>query len=223
MTEKFEHESIAEVSEARLVEMLLRDSYWFSTVFCFAGMPRDSHDYSCVDLKGIPPFGATGDIDVLRFPVGQPELATAIQAKRIKVSAKSLRTGQPNKLSDLSEGIRQTNHLSDLGFHQVYLYLLIEVDSRERNAGKFSFDGSTMEVKSLIQRHVSTVAAKLRPIVGLCEWEFTQSMDAGPLGAGGFRGHLVRLAQQKKQSDELTRWVSSATANLAPFGTKSIY
>ncbi len=202
--------------------MFLGDPYWRHRLFHIEGMPREANDFCCVDLKGVPPSGGTGDIDVLRFPVGKPELATAIQVKRIKVSAKSLRTGQPNKLSDSQNGVRQANLLSDLGFHQVYLYLCVQVDSRELNAGRFGFEGSTKEIKSLIRTHSSTLAASLRSNVGLCVWEFTQSMDDVPLGAGAFGGHLVRLAKQRTQSYELTAWISNATLKVAPASSRSL-
>jgi hypothetical protein len=218
----FEYESIANVEEKRFVEMLLGDPYWRHTLFQIAGTPREGNDFCCVDLKGVPPSGGRGDIDVLRFPVGKPELATAIQVKRIKVSAKSLLTGQPNKLSDSEHGVRQANLLSDLGFHQVYLYLCVQVDRRERNAGSFGFEGSTMEIKSLIRTHKYTIAANLRSNVGLCVWEFTQSMDDAPLGAGAFGGDLVRLAKQRTQPDELTAWISNATVKLAPTSSNPV-
>jgi hypothetical protein len=46
-------------------------------------------------------------------------------------------------------------------------------------------------------------------------------IPASLLGAGGFRGHLVRLAQPRTQSDELTAWISNATANSATFSNQS--
>jgi hypothetical protein len=219
----FKHDSIATIDESKLVELLLTDPYWPSRIVNLAGMPRDCKNFSCVSLDGVPPNGAEGDIDILCCPMLRPDLATAIQVKRIKVSADALSTGQPNKLSGLKKGVEQSNLLADLGFHQVYFYVFIVVDSRELNVGKFAFVGSTKEIKSLLDREIRMAATVLHSTAGLYSCEFTQPMDDFPLTTGAFGGHLVRLAQQRAQSDELTAWVSKTLANLAPLGTSSSF
>jgi hypothetical protein len=219
----FQYDSIATIEESKLVELLLADPYWPSRIVNLAGMPKDCKRFGRVSLDGVPPNGAEGDIDILLCPLLQPDLATAIQVKRIKVSASALRTGQPNKLSGLKKGVEQTNLLADLGFHQVYFYVFIVVDSRELNVGKFAFEGATKEIKSRLDREIRMAATVLRSTAGLCSWEFTQTMDDVPLTTGAFGGHLVRLAQQRAQSDELTAWVSKTLANLAPLGTNSFF
>ena len=80
-----------------------------------------------------------------------------------------------------------------------------------------------MEIKSLLEREIGMAASGLCRTVGLYTCEFTQPMDDVPLATGSFRGHLVRLAQQRAQSDELTAWVSTTLANLAPIDTKSSF
>ena len=212
----FKHDSIATIDESKLVELLLTDPYWPSRIVNLAGMPDDCKNFSCVSLDAVPPNGAEGDIDILRCPPLRPDLATAIQVKRIKVSANALSTGQPNKLSGLKKGVEQSNLLADLGFHQVYFYVFIVVDSRELNVGKFAFAGSTKEIKSLLEREVGMAASALRSTAGLYTCEFTQPMDDVPLTTGAFGGHLVRLAQQRAQSDELTKWVAKTIANATP-------
>jgi hypothetical protein len=116
----------------------------------------------------------------------------------------------------LKEGARQTNLLSDLGFHQVYLYVFIVVDSRELNGGKFAFEGSTTKIRSLMEREIGVLTTTLRAEAGLYVCEFTQSMDDVPLTTGGFGGKLARIAQQKSQNPELTAWVSRITKSVAP-------
>ena len=204
----FKYDSIATIHESKLVELLLTDPYWPSRIVNLAGMPDNCKDFGCVSLEGVPPKGAEGDIDILRCPMDRPDLAVAIQVKRIKVSANALSTGQPNKLSGLKKGVEQSNLPADLGFHQVYFYVFIVVDSRELNEGKFAFAGATKEIKSLLDREIRMAATVLRSAAGLCSWEFTQSMDDVPLTTGAFGGQIFRLAQQRAQSDELTAWVS---------------
>jgi len=212
----FKHDSIATIDESKLVELLLTDPYWPSRIVNLAGMPEDCEDFGCVSLEGVPPSGAEGDIDILRCPTLRPDLAATIQVKRIKVSANALNTGQPNKLSGLKKGVEQSNLLADLGFHQVYFYVFIVVDSRELNAGKVAFAGSTMEIKSLLEREIGLAATALHSMTGLYSCEFTQPMDDVPLSTGSFCGHLVRRAQQMAQPDELTRWVAKTIAGAAP-------
>lgn len=210
------HDSIASIDESKLVELLMTDPYWPGRIVNVAGMPDDCQDFACVGLEGISPAGAKGDIDILRCPALRPDLATAIQVKRIKVSANALDTGQPNKLGGLKKGVEQSNLLADLGFHQVYFYVFIVVDSRELNAGKFAFAGSTTKIKSLLDREIRMAATALRKVAGLCSWEFTQSMDDFPLTTGAFSGHVFRLAQERMQPDDLTDWVSRVTKTVAP-------
>jgi hypothetical protein len=204
----YKHDSIGSIDESKLVELLLTDPYWPSRIVNIAGMPDNCQNFACVGLDGIPPTGAEGDIDILRCPMLRPDLATAIQVKRVKVSADALITGQPNKLSGLKKGVEQSNRLADLGFHQVYFYVFVVVDSRELNVGKFAFEGSTKEIKSLLEREIGMAATALRPTVGLYVCEFTQPMDDVPLTTGAFGGRLVRLAQHRAQPDELTAWTS---------------
>jgi hypothetical protein len=215
----FKHDSIATIKESKLVELLLTDPYWPSRIVNFAGMPENCENFGCVSLKDVPLNGAKraeSDIDILSCPKLRPDLATAIQVKRIKVDANALNTGQPNKINDLKKGIKQSNLLADLGFHQVYFYVFIVVDSRERNVDKFAFEGSTMKIKSLLEREIGMAATALRSTAGLFTFEFTQSMDDVPLTTGAFGAHLKRRAQQRAQSDELSAWVSKTLANLVP-------
>ena len=218
----FKYDSIVSIDESKLVELLLTDPYWPSRIVNLAGMPDNCKDFGCVGLVGVPPKGAEGDIDILRCPMDRPDLAVAIQVKRIKISATALSTGQPNKLSGLKKGVDQSNLLADLGFHQVYFYVFIVVDSRELNAGKFAFAGATKEIKSLLEREIGMAATALRSTAGLFTCEFTQSMDDVPLATGAFGGHLVRLAQQMTQPDELTEWVGKTIANAGPIRTESL-
>jgi hypothetical protein len=218
----FKYDSIATIDESKLVELLLTDPYWPSRIVNIAGMPDDCKNFGCVSLDGVPPNGAEGDIDILRCPMLRPDLAIAIQVKRIKVSASALNTGQPNKLSGLKKGVEQSNLLADLGFHQVYFYVFIVVDSRELNVGKFAFAGSTKEIKSLLEREIGMAATALRSTAGLYSCEFTQPMDDVPLSTGSFHGHLVRRAQQMTQPDELTKWVTKTIANAAQVRTESL-
>lgn len=199
------HESIAEIPEASLVEHLLSHSYWRSTVLGIAGLPDDPLDFQRVSLADAP-GGFVGDVDILLCPKGQPSLATAIEAKRVKVGAEAFRSGKPNKLQEYEKAVRQANLLGRVGFSQVYVFVLVVVDSREHNAGRVTYDGPTPELLGAISSAISVRGLDQR--IGLARHDFIQPMDHAPLGIGAGGTHLVRGAEPLAQPAALTDWVA---------------
>lgn len=202
----FNCNSIADITEADFIRRLLLDSYWRSRVFNISGMPAEPSAFASVDLKGAP-GNFFGDVDVLLCPPSQPELATAISVKRIKFGARAIRNGQPNKLGELKKATEQANRLADVGFHLVYSFVFVAIDTREQNVGtKISFAGLPVELKQFVYFAVTTQG--LNPRIGLYRTEYVQTMDDEPLITGSFHGHLVRNAEPVQQADNLTAWVS---------------
>jgi hypothetical protein len=172
-------------------------------------MPAGSSAFASVDLKGAP-GDFRGDIDVLLCPRSQPELATAISVKRIKFGANAVRNGQPNKLGELKKATMQANTLADVGFHLVYSFVFVAIDTREQNVGevgqKITFVGLSNELKQFV--HNTVTLQGLNPRIGLYRTEYVQSMDDEPLSTGSFYGFLARNAEPVHQADNLTEWVS---------------
>ena len=205
--------SIAEIPENLLVEHLMSDNYWRATVLGLHGVPADPVILQCVPLNGTP-GSFKGDVDILLCSADDPRLATAVEVKRIKVGASAFHVGQPNKLHEFEVGVRQANMLADIGFCQVYLYVLVVVDSREQNAGRRTYDGLTPDLRRIISDTIST--GSLAPRVGLFECEFVQPMDHAPLGVGSYSGRLHRLAQPVAQAPALTNWVAQQLLGTGP-------
>ncbi len=203
------HPSIADIPESSLVEQLMANPYWRFSLLRVHGIPDGSIPYRN-RLLGKLTGRSQGDVDILLSAPGQPELATAVEVKRIKVGAAALRNQTPNKLKGFKEGVDQANELARIGFSLVYLYVFVVVDSREKNAGRVSYEGLSMELKSLVERVISPSSLDKR--VGLMRQDFVQSMDEAPLGAGSYDSYLVRLAESSKQPPEVTAWVAQATA-----------
>lgn len=202
------HPSISDIEEASLVERLLADRHLRSNLLGIRGIPADALYLQKVHLDGIP-AGVVTDVDILLCAPGRPDSAIAIEAKRVKVGPKALRSRRPNKLHELKKGVRQANLLAGIGFSQVYLFVLVVVDSREENAGKISYGGADSQLRSLIGQAISV--SGLNPRVGLVHYEFVQPMDHASLGVGAlgaYGAHLVRSAQAVPQAAELTRWVA---------------
>lgn len=203
------HNSIAEIPEPELVAKLAGDAYWRSYITSIKGIP--DHSVVCRNclLKELTKQ-RQGDVDILVVPVNRPECATAIEVKRIKVGEEALRSQKPNKLNELNKGFRQTNKLAEIGFWQVYLYVLVVVDSRNNNAGRHTFDGLPQTMGSAIQHAITPDALNKR--AGLMHYEFVQPMDDAPLGVGSFNASLIRLAEAIGQPKEVTDWVARVVA-----------
>jgi hypothetical protein len=173
-------------------------------------MPANPSAFASVELKSAP-GNFLGDIDVLLCPRSHPELATAISVKRIKFGASAVRNGQPNKFRKLKKATEQANRLADVGFHLVYAFVFVAIDTREQNreqnaGGKLSFTGLPVELKQFV--HSAVTVQGLNPRIGLYRTEYVQPMDDEPLCTGTFYGSLARNAQPVQQAGSLSEWVS---------------
>jgi hypothetical protein len=198
------HSSIADIPENELVQRLL--SPVWRDMFELHGIPRGMLDKERVLLKTAP-GNFEGDADVLLCSPGRPHEVVAFEVKRIKFGRSALRPGgKPNKLGEFDKAVQQANRLAQVGFWQVYLYVIAVVDAREQNVGQNTYLGLSSELRSLV---VSVVTPKgLNARVGLGELEFTQPMDHAPLTCGTHSLHLPRLAIPSPQNNELTRWTA---------------
>ena len=207
MTGPLSHESLADIPEGDLVHRILSDSHWRSRILRIDGIPEASV-YREVPLDGL---GAQGDIDILVSESAIPECATGIQVKRVKVSANTFQTGKPNRVSALPELHRQANLLVQLGFWQVFSYVLVVVDSRAQNKGAFTFEGLTNELRRTIRNAISS--GGLHTHAGLIEFELAQPMDDYPLGTGTFFSRIHRMPTPTPQSEAVTKWLRKTAGN----------
>ena len=107
--------------------------------------------------------------------------------------------------------MKQANRLAKAGFWKVFLYIVVVVDSRERNAGKVTYAGLSTREKSLLEPYLRM--DKLEPRVGWCLLDFTQPMDALPLMVGSHGMQIRRMPTAQEQSSGLTTWVSGVFAS----------
>jgi len=140
-------------------------------------------------------------------PPNQPELATAISVKRIKCRADALGNVRINKLHELTKATDQANRLAEVGFHMVYSFVFVAIDTREQNnAEKISYEGLSAEPEQLV--HSVVTVQELTQRVGLYRTDYVQSVDGNPLHSGTFLGCLLRNATPVRQADSLTEWIS---------------
>lgn len=199
------YESLASIPEGDLVRRLLADHHWRERILRIQGIPDEVKYFPELKLDGL---GAEGDIDILAVDPRMPNLATAVQVKRVRVSEKSFEIdGRPNKLNEITKLNRQASLLVELGFWQVFAFVFVVVDSRIRNTGQYSFEGLTSELRTKIERGLSIEGLDAR--AGCIVYEFTQPMEDHPLGTGTFWGHIVRMPTCSPQSLAVTEWVAS--------------
>lgn len=79
------------------------------------------------------PTKKPGDIDVLICGKQKPHRTTAIEGKRVKVTAVDRDNDKVNKINGVGDGVLQANALRELGFHRTYLAILIEVEGKNRS------------------------------------------------------------------------------------------
>ena len=198
------HNSIADISEENLVERLFSNPVRGSDLFELAGMPRKMANRQRVPLNTAP-GDFKGDIDVLRCDPDHPEQAVAYQIKRIKFGINQIRNGTPNKLGEYKKVAQQANLLAQMGFWQVYAYVVVVVDTREQNSGSLTYKGLSAKLKAQVDSAISPELLKER--VGLGILHFTQPMDYEPF-TFGTQLTLRRLSTPAVQSEDLTKWVS---------------
>jgi hypothetical protein len=191
--------------EGQLVRRLLDNTHWRGRILRIHGIPDGVKYFPEVELDGL---NAEGDVDILAVDPATPELATAVQVKRLRVSERSFaKDGKPNKLNAVSKLNRQASLLVELGFWQVFAFVFVVVDSRVRNAGRYAFEGLTPELRSKIDQGITTEELDAR--AGCIVYEFTQPMEDHPLGTGTFGGRIVRMPTCSSQRSAVTSWVAS--------------
>jgi hypothetical protein len=174
------------------------------------GMPMDALILQQVSLGGVP-GGFFGEIDILPYDVGHPDLAVAIGAKRIKFDSSAIRGELPKKLRELKKALQQVNRLADIGFWRVYLYVFVVVDTREQNLGRSTYEDLSAKLRGIVSRSVSSLVLNER--VGLYEVTIIQPMDYAPLSVGAWSGHLHQNSRMAPRRQDLTKWVVSHTAS----------
>jgi hypothetical protein len=200
------HQSITDLSEGAFVDALMDSPMRRRDLLGITGIPDDPVVEKEIALSGLP-GSPKGDIDLLVWKPEAPEHSVAVQIKRVKVRIDAAGKNRINKLSEFALGVRQANLLARLGFWQVYLWVIVVVDSRELNAGAFSYAGLDSSGRSEINARVSP--SELAPAAGLATYDFGQPMDHAPLHLGSGGVHLLRPATPTVQSATVTAWVQT--------------
>ncbi len=130
--------------------------------------------------------------------------------KCVRIPGAAFKTIEPNGLANWRKGIAQANRSARLGFHKVYLYMFMLIDSRENNRGQWMYAGATPE---LLERVRSALHLEdLDPRIGVVQNEFVQPVDRAPFMTGTASSQILRMAEPQTQPEPLTAWVQAKFA-----------
>lgn len=204
------HRSITDLKESELISRVLNDPHYRTTVFHIRGL--QTHDAQILEHVDLRLFGSAlaGDVDILVIPQDHPEESTAIQVKRFQARVRinghgddEIAGGSLDRFRKLmSKGIDQTNLITRVGFAQVYLWIFVAIDTRERNSGWNIYDGPDAFLRSSITSALSQ--SGLGPTIGLMEFQWVQPMDRPPFELVTHGGSLWKLAAPTRQPAEVT-------------------
>jgi hypothetical protein len=144
------HRSIAAIHEGELIADILSHPLDHDAVFNIKGIESGrAHIVQQLPLGSVSPkLAGRGDIDIAVIPTDAPDQATAIQVKRFpfRLGVHDTRAGHWKRMAALfAEGVLQANDNAQQGFAQVYLWIFVTIDARERNGGRWTFDGPDPE------------------------------------------------------------------------------
>jgi hypothetical protein len=187
------------------VRRLLAHPFNRADLLGIRGIPSDALTLTTVPLIGLP-GSPQGDVDILAWAPPRTDEAVAFEVKRFKVVVEQDSWARLNKLHEFQQGVRQANLLARIGFCQVYLWVLVVVDSRAQNVGTISYAGMNSDTNREVGAAVDTRGLDSR--IGVVVHELVQPMDNPPLTVGSGGIHLIHAATPVPQPPEVTAWVS---------------
>lgn len=147
-----------------------------------------------------------GDIDILLCNKYAPNKATAIECKRVKVVVQQDGEQKVNRIQEIAGGITQANGLQSMGFHQSYLFLLIVVDARLKEAkGNMFFKYENQRETSAI--YEVPLDSSLHRDVGVAYAEIIQPTGKGISKMGQVGICVDKRAAQLEQPTHLSEKV----------------
>lgn len=196
-------ESIATIAEAQLLDLIYSDVEFFSAITVPPLTPGPVEYRLRVQPAAVGlPNTAFGDVDSLLLSQSDAASARAIQFKRVKITADTFHTGQPNKLPELDKVVRQANALVNAGFAIVWVAVIVVVDARQATGGQFQLVSGLGSLVDLIKQSVPM--CQLDPSAGAYLLEVIQPVDKPFNESGMFGGQVLRAAKQRPQPAALT-------------------
>ena len=151
------------------------------------------------------PYNNPGDIDILIFDKDQPNRAVAIECKMVNVE-KQPGKDKPNKINKIKKAVKQTKGLLDMGFHKVYLAIIIATYGV--NSLNTNFLSRGMDVETFQKVYNFQHRENLDDRVGVIFIEIVQPSNNSINLSGVIGVCLEKPAGEQEQSLSITQGVS---------------
>ena len=147
------------------------------------------------------------DFDLLLWEADKPKFSTAIQCKRVKVTAINEHKDKVNKLDGVEQLVKQANiQRNEYGFHQNYLMIIIQTLGEKRTNQNVLFrhpsEETFKEIYSFPERE------KVHDDVGIIFIKITQPTTKDYTEKVSVGICFDRLANRLSQSDNLTNRIT---------------
>lgn len=147
------------------------------------------------------------DLDILIVDSINPANTILLECKRIKVKIEEDQSERVNKKNDLKKLVSQVNDKIKIGFHKVYLTVLIVCDGRNKIATNILFNHASSKTLESIYTH--PYLEKLDPKAGNLFLEPSQLTSKDFNLQAGCGIYEMRKPKPQSQPDTLTEKIIS--------------
>jgi hypothetical protein len=199
---------ITELVEAELIQWIVTQAK--ARVFNDLGLPESAFHRSAV----VDPFyrPTEGDLDLVLWNSAKPQLAVAVECKRVKVTTLDGFYDKVNKLNDVAEGVRQANRLyKKFPFFQTYLMVMTALDASLQEEANLPCRGASArrspdygETRTLPRIIYFPEHDALDRNIGIIFVEFVQSSGVSFAECGSLGVYVHRAAQPREQLEDVT-------------------
>ncbi len=194
---------VTELTEAELTDLVAGHGVLAAALGRELRLPPFARTYIRVPLPDVA--SRPGDVDLLAFAPSRPDVALAIECKRVKVSSAAFTTTAPTKLRAASRGVKQASALWQLGFHRVALLVIVAVDGRERVEYNFAHRGLSTSLLRAIYGAFDEMAMPQE--LGLVMIELVQPEPKPVHEAASFGIQWLADGVTQQQPQHLTEWL----------------
>ncbi len=199
---------ITELVEAELIQWIVTQAR--AKVFSKFGLPETALYRSEV----MDPFyrPTEGDLDLVLWNGAKPQLAVAVECKRVKVTTLDGYYDKVNKLNDVAEGVWQANRLyKKFPFFQTYLMVITAVDASLQQEANLLCRGASAtrspdygETRTLPRIIYFPEHEALDRNIGIIFVELVQASGMSFVDCGGLGVYVHRTAQPREQLGDVT-------------------
>lgn len=139
-------ESVTEMNEDQIVKWLFKNSSFYNFfVEQFFENPKNVKTFFNLESPFTEKSKKPGDIDILLVDKDSPEKTIAFECKRVKALSSISESPKVNGIAKIKGGVTQVQFYKKLGFHQIYLMIILLDDGRHYNSPNIIFRNTDAE------------------------------------------------------------------------------